>query len=640
MKARVWCFLLGIVLCGQPAWGAHRVRLELVGELVTERPVADVALKGDYAYVARLGSGLCVVDLSDPVNPQETAHLFGRGVIEVRKVLLFGQRAVAFHGQSESTSNGLSILDITQPATPLIIGHYEKDELHPTHAAISDNLLFVSSRTGLHVFDLSQPNIPDEIGLLPTDYIPGSVIVIDHIAYVQEDNRIHVIDVSEPSAPRSIRECRLGNTTKIRRSGDSLCVIADGRLHLIDVSQPASATSLGEYRPEGLVAVDVQVKGTLAFLLTAVDPGHQFNCQIHIVDIADPSKPHLIGSHCISGSTAVVSLDAVGAQLLLRKSSGLEIYRLTELPAITRQTVTGNMLSLQWNEPARGMKLQRATSLTNPDWHDMPGSETVDGTELELWSGQEYWRLAYDGPANMVWIPPGTFVMGSPEDEPGRHPTEGPQTEVTLRQGFWMGKYEVTQGEYLGVTGHNPSYYNGGDYGTELQRPVESVTWKDAIAYCEALTMQELAANQIPAGFAYRLPTEAEYEYACRAGTATRYSHGDDPEDTELENYAWYNKNAEMTTHPVGQRQPNPWGLYDILGNVWEHTADWWSDSLPGGSVVDPTGPATGWGHVPRGGSWSDVALRCRSADRRGSVSPSAKFPDLGFRVVLAPAQP
>jgi eukaryotic-like serine/threonine-protein kinase len=172
----------------------------------------------------------------------------------------------------------------------------------------------------------------------------------------------------------------------------------------------------------------------------------------------------------------------------------------------------------------------------------------------------------------MVWIPPGTFLIGSPEDEVDRSENEGPQTQVTLTQGFWMGKHEVTQGEYLAVVGSNPSYFNGvqgeTDYGTDLNRPVESVSWDDAVAYCAALTARERAAGRAPMSYAYRLPTEAEWEYACRAGTTTRFSYGDDPGYTHLRDYAWYEGNSERQTHPVGQKLPNPWGLYDMHGNV------------------------------------------------------------------------
>jgi len=181
-------------------------------------------------------------------------------------------------------------------------------------------------------------------------------------------------------------------------------------------------------------------------------------------------------------------------------------------------------------------------------------------------TGKRFYRASeFAAPTNMVFIPPGTFRMGSLTNEEGRFPDEGPQTATTISRGFWMGKYEVTQAEYLAVTGTNPSYFIG-----DPNRPVEQVTWFDAKNYCGQLTQREQAAGRIPTNCLYRLPTEAEWEYACRAWTSTRFSYGDDPSYTNLTNYAWYYDNFGGTTHPVGQKLPNPWGLYDVHGNVFE----------------------------------------------------------------------
>ena len=227
--------------------------------------------------------------------------------------------------------------------------------------------------------------------------------------------------------------------------------------------------------------------------------------------------------------------------------------------------------------------------------------------------------------------------MGSPEDEEGRWKTlntEGPQTAVTISRGYWMGKYEVTQTEYEGVMGNNPSYFNGvrqvwdPESGTEIDvdytdpnRPVEAVSWDDAVAYCAALTGRERLAGRITPNSVYRLPTEAEWEYACRGWTSTRFSYGDDPGYTNLTNYAWYGDNSGGSTHPVGQKSPNPWGLHDVHGNVWEWCQDLLAYSLPGGVALDPQGPETGSHRVFRGSDWSDRggwggASCCRSAYR------------------------
>lgn len=248
-----------------------------------------------------------------------------------------------------------------------------------------------------------------------------------------------------------------------------------------------------------------------------------------------------------------------------------------------------------------------------------------------------------EAPKDMVFIPPGTFRMGSPTNEVDRYPDENPQSLVTISHGFWMGKYEVTQAEYLAVMGNNPSHFTG-----DPNRPVDSVTWSDATNYCAKLTERERerAAGRITASVAYRLPTEAEWEYACRAGTTTRFSYGDDPDYSKLSDYAWYRQNAGFVTHAVGQKLPNPWGLYDMYGNVWEWCQDWYG-AYPGGSAVDPQGPAAGGsgGGTPkrtmRGADYFNPAQHCGSALRGYEFVPKHPWPpDFGFRVVLAPDSP
>ncbi|MBI4664018.1 MAG: formylglycine-generating enzyme family protein [Verrucomicrobia bacterium] len=234
----------------------------------------------------------------------------------------------------------------------------------------------------------------------------------------------------------------------------------------------------------------------------------------------------------------------------------------------------------------------------------------------------------------MVWVAPGSFVMGSPPEEADHDWNEEPLTRVELKFGFWMGKFEVTQREYERVMGSNPSWHKGDD-----KRPVEQVSWADAVAYCARLTQTEAAAGRLPHGYAYRLPTEAEFEYACRAGTTTRFSYGDDPGYSLLGDFAWYSANSGNAPHPVGQKKPNPLGLHDIYGNVWEWCLDWYRDAYPGGTVVNPSGPVAGIARVFRGGGWDYKAASCRSA-YRNYVLPSRRTNYIGFRVVLGPTVP
>jgi len=255
-------------------------------------------------------------------------------------------------------------------------------------------------------------------------------------------------------------------------------------------------------------------------------------------------------------------------------------------------------------------------------------------------TGQRFYRArVLSAPTNMAFIPPGTFRMGSPTNEVDRDSDEGPQTDVIISRGYWMGKYEVTQGEYLSLMNTNPSSFQPPNTTADTNRPVERVSWVDATNYCGLLTQRERAAGRIPANCVYRLPTEAEWEYACRGWTSDRrFSYGDDPGYTNLTNYAWYGEPLSTgTTHTVGLKLPNPWGLYDMYGNVWEWCQDGYGP-YGGGSAIDPLGPAMSSYRVMRGGSWY-IDRYCRSALRIYAL-PSDRFNNAGFRLVLAPGQP
>ncbi|MBO4544534.1 MAG: SUMF1/EgtB/PvdO family nonheme iron enzyme [Verrucomicrobia bacterium] len=240
---------------------------------------------------------------------------------------------------------------------------------------------------------------------------------------------------------------------------------------------------------------------------------------------------------------------------------------------------------------------------------------------------------------DMIWIEPGTFIMGSPSDELGRYDDEV-QHEVTLTQGYWLGKYEVTQAQYEAIMGENPSRFKG------AYQPVEQVSWNKATNFCAKLTAIEKEAGRLPEGYEYTLPTEAQWEYACRAGTTTAFNNGTNIPSLEqallelcpnLDEVGWYGGNSNERTHPVGQKQPNAWRLYDMHGNVMEWCLDWYGD-YPTSAVIDPTGPDTGENRVLRGGSWLSYAYGCRSAFR-GSLIPNYIYYYLGFRVALAPVK-
>ncbi|HEY8996094.1 MAG TPA: formylglycine-generating enzyme family protein, partial [Lacunisphaera sp.] len=225
----------------------------------------------------------------------------------------------------------------------------------------------------------------------------------------------------------------------------------------------------------------------------------------------------------------------------------------------------------------------------------------------------------------LLYVAPGPFTMGSPENEADRDSEEGPQTQVTLTQGFWIGKTEVTQGQYEAIMGANPSEFKTAG----KNAPVENVSWLEAMEFCRKLTEHEKAEGRLPSGYSYTLPTEAQWEYACRAGTTTPYAG-------ELGRLAWVDKSGGKTTHPVGQKAANAWGLYDMHGNVWEWCHDGFADRLPGGAVTDYAGPSKpGSRHAYRGGGWNNSPEDCRSAKRvEGSEDDHEE--NLGFRVALS----
>jgi formylglycine-generating enzyme required for sulfatase activity len=226
---------------------------------------------------------------------------------------------------------------------------------------------------------------------------------------------------------------------------------------------------------------------------------------------------------------------------------------------------------------------------------------------------------------DMVQIPAGSFLMGDDTDQPVHR--------VHLTKPFLLAPVPVTQALYRAVTGENPSDFKGDD------RPVETVSWLDAAAFCNRLSEKmglqpvyeidgdEVNWNRQSNGF--RLPTEAEWEYACRAGTTTVFAHGD--LESGLDKMAWYEANSEDKTHPVGLKAANAWGLHDMHGNVWEWVWDWYG-GYPPGPVNGPTGPDRGSGRVGRGGSWYYVARLCRSAVRR-NVVPGDRHNFLGVRL-------
>ncbi len=234
----------------------------------------------------------------------------------------------------------------------------------------------------------------------------------------------------------------------------------------------------------------------------------------------------------------------------------------------------------------------------------------------------------------MVLIPAGEFMMGSklsPDEVADRYggkakyfTDEHPRHSVSITEPFYMGVTEVTHEQYEAVMGEKPSHFDG------KQNPAELVTWNDATEFCKKLSQKT--------GETIRLPTEAQWEYACRAGSTSAYCFGES--ERQLGDYAWYDDNSDGKTHPVAQKKPNDWGLYDMHGNVWEWCRDWYDgDYYENNTITNPTGPTSGSYRVVRGGSWANYAYYVRSANRDCS-DPSFTYLGFGFRVVLRVSSP
>jgi formylglycine-generating enzyme required for sulfatase activity len=267
------------------------------------------------------------------------------------------------------------------------------------------------------------------------------------------------------------------------------------------------------------------------------------------------------------------------------------------------------------------------TCVKVPAWADLiepspdPAVVTDPALRAAIVASGTAWRVRDHATGiEMLLVPKGTFMMGASAGDSSAWLDENPRHAVTISRPFYIGRYEVTQPEFLAVTGYNPSFFTQADDGDIQPLPVETVSFVQIQGF--------LAATGL------RLPTEAEWEFACRAGSESpTYASG----SQETVDLAWYAPNSGFVTHPVGDRAPNALGLHDMLGNVWEWTADW-HDSLYYASspAIDPPGPSAGAFKVIRGGSWYAPSQNTRSSFR-GAVWPQATFGDTGFRVVRNP---
>ena len=505
----------------------------------------------------------------------------------------------------------LSVLDLSEnPLTSLTLpgGLTNLTKLRAEFSALT-NLTFPAGLTRLTELRLGANQLPSLT--LPADMTNLSILS----AYLNQLTNL-TLPPNLPNLSELILDGNRLSTLTLPLGLTKLGVLIVGANQLTNFTVPADMTNLSVLRLNDNTIANLTLPPDLTNLSTLLLDGNPFTTFILSEPLAATNLAAIVASLRNQGVSVFTYPVAVQLVSPGRTMIGAFEFSLTGPPGLYSVLASADLVA--WSPLGAVTNSLGAIAFT----------DVTAGL-----SPQKFYHALQNGPpANMVFIPPNTFTMGSPTNEQDRAADEGPQTTVTLTRGFWMGKYEVTQAEYLSVMNTNPSPFPG-----DLSRPVSSVSWPDATNYCAKLTQREVAAGRIPAGSHYRLPTEAEWECVARAGRSTRFSYGDDPGYTTLANYAWYASNSGFMPHPVGQKLPNPWGLYDMEGNVVEWCQDWFG-LLPGGVRTDPTGPASSSSgrKVTRGGAFDNTQQSCRSAARSlFNAGPFDADTDLGFRVVL-----
>jgi formylglycine-generating enzyme required for sulfatase activity len=294
-------------------------------------------------------------------------------------------------------------------------------------------------------------------------------------------------------------------------------------------------------------------------------------------------------------------------------------------PAFVQAMATANTISSPANSSANP-KVLPASELPGKA-ASVTGKQVAASSLKALKAGEILGvTLAAGSQVPFIWCPPGDFIMGSPKTEVGRKDGVEDQVPVKHSKGFWISAYEWQQRDWQAIEGNNPSEAKG------ETMPVTNVGWNDAVEHCAKLN----AFGLLPSGYKFALPTEAQWEYACRAGEGSALYNGKELSGittcTNLDPIAWYRLNSGEKLHPVGGKKPNKWGAFDMLGNVWEWCLDSYADKLLGGS--DPVNLEDGANKVSRGGAWWAHSVRSRSADRGGSAA-DYRFKAVGFRVCI-----
>jgi formylglycine-generating enzyme required for sulfatase activity len=586
---------------------------------------------------------------------------------------------------------GVAVLDVRQRVLGLVRvvsatdteGKAQGIDVAGSYAYVADG------KAGLAVLEIHEGDPPIPVGRLELPGDSRDIVVREGVAFIAaEDGGVHIVDVSDPAHPVLLGTNVTSYAVGVDVGEEGLVAVADrydglvllaGPHRFPDHTPPASVGDLAA-TPEDSTSVrltwtapgDDLYRGQAAsydirYALAPIEEA-TWPSATAVEGEPDPLPAGNPQSFVVTGLSpethyyfALKTLDEAGNVSHLSNVTEATTPRGNVPPALTDLSVTPEV-----GEP--GTTFTFRVTYTDGDG-DLPSTAEVlirgEAHPMELESGEVETGAVYaysttldrgsydyafrfdDGHGHLVvtrivqgpWV--GTiFQMGSPPDEPGRDTDETLHT-VVLTRNFWISDHEVTQEEYEAVMGTNPSRIK------DPQRPVENVTWFDAIAYCNARSLQEglEPAYEIdgetvtwnPDADGYRLPTEAEWEYACRAGTQTAFSGGPITEeycglDPVLDALGWYCGNAEDTTHPVKQKQPNAMGLYDMHGNVWEWCWDRYTEDLGAEVAVDPQGPTTGAQRVIRGGSWYYYARECRSASR-APYWPNSGDDIVGFRV-------
>jgi formylglycine-generating enzyme required for sulfatase activity len=406
-------------------------------------------------------------------------------------------------------------------------------------------------------------------------------------------------------------------------------------------------------RKQALVAIAITLMGGLGWYLAATTVRHRamareqlVTAERHAAFVATARRAASAGDWTTAEQEVAkaLALDAKGTETLALAAE-LE-PTLTVTAELDGHEVAGAQIAIngatqQQTTPAsykleRGKTYAFSVSLLPKDGRFYTIAET--GVTAD-WRGPKSWSAKVGvghGPAEgqawtvpelgmeLLWVAPGGFQMGSADGDDDEKPVHS----VRLARGFWLAKHEVIQAEYEQVMGKNPSKSK------DVRNPVEFVSWNDAAVFCGKLTAREHTAGRLPPGYEYRLPTEAEWEYAARGGPASKgYTYAGSNSADEV---AWYDGNSSKATHPVGQKKPNELGLYDMSGNVWELCLDGYGE-FPSGTVTDPVGPANEWALlVARGGALNSGVARCRVAVRSLGVPGLLENFDMGFRACLA----